>query len=42
MAQSFLSIAKFITKYSSECFLSICGEKIYLKPFWSSVTLYQI
>ena len=29
MAQSFLSTAKFITQYSSERFLSICGEKIY-------------
>ena len=28
-----LSTAKFITKYSSERFLSICGEKIYLKAF---------
>ena len=33
IAQSFLSTAKFITKYSSERFLSICGEKIYLKAF---------
>ena len=32
-AQSFLSTAKFITKYSSERFLSICGEKIYMKAF---------
>ena len=29
----FLSTAKFITKYCSERFLSICGEKIYLKDF---------
>ena len=33
ITQSFLSTAKFITKYSSERFLSICGEKIYLKAF---------
>ena len=33
IAQSFLSTAKFITKYSSERFLSICGKKIYLKDF---------
>ena len=33
IAQSFLSTAKFIAKYSSERFLSICGEKIYLKAF---------
>ena len=33
IAQSFLSTAKFITKYPSERFLSICGEQIYLKAF---------
>ena len=33
IAQSFLSTAKFMTKYSSERFLSICGELIYLKAF---------
>ena len=33
IAQTFPSTAKFITKYSSERFLSICGEKIYLKAF---------
>ena len=33
IAQSFLSTAKFITKYPSKRFLSICGEKIYLKAF---------
>ena len=33
IAQTFLSTAKFITKYCSERFLSICGEKIYLKAF---------
>ena len=34
IAQSFLlSTAKFIAKYSSERFLSICGEEIYLKAF---------
>ena len=33
IAQSFLSTAKFIAKYSSERFLSICGEKIYLHAF---------
>ena len=31
IAKSFLSTAKFITKYSSERLLSIYGEKIYLK-----------
>ena len=30
IAQSFLSTGKFTAKYSSERFLSICGEKIYL------------
>ena len=33
IAQSFLSTAKLITKYSLEHFLSICSEKIYLKAF---------
>ena len=33
LTQSFLSTAKFITKYSSERFFSICREKIYLKAF---------
>ena len=33
IAQSFVCTAKFITKYSSERFLSICGEQIYLKAF---------
>ena len=31
IAKSFLSTAKFITKYSLERFPSIYGEKIYLK-----------
>ena len=33
IAQSCLSTANFKTKYSSERFLSICGEKKYLKSF---------
>ena len=33
IAQSFLSTDIFITKYSLERFLSVCGEKIYLKAF---------
>ena len=34
MAQSFLFTAKIITKYSSERFLSICGQKRLLKVLY--------
>ena len=34
MAQSFLFTAKIITKYSSERFLSICGQKRPLKVLY--------
>ena len=47
MAQSFLFTAKIITKYSSERFLSICGQKRLLKVLYittdnRSVQLLQI